>query len=158
MTCRGERRTIAAMSSYEHRTWWREHDLTARLAHPGFLEAAVMCAFAVGAADGGVSAEEYDALLDRLVILGDVDRDQVDEHLTAAAGWLEADGFVPLMRRASELLVDGPARTAALMLGLAIALADDDFADSERELARQLAEAIGLPGFDLDGAVAILRG
>ena len=146
------------MSSYEHRTWWREHDLTARLAHPGFLEAAVLCAFVVGAADGGVSAEEYDALLDRLVILGDVDRDLVDEHLTSAARLMEADGFAPLMRRAGELLVDGPSRTAALMLGLAIALADDDVADSERELARQLGEAIALPGFDLDGAIAVLRG
>lgn len=146
------------MSSYEHRTWWHAHDLTARLANPSFLEAVVVGAFVVGAADGAVSPEEYDALLDRLIILGDVDRDAVDELLGGAAQAMEADGAAPLMRRVGELLVDDAAREAALMVALAVALADDEVAPSEREVAQQLAAAVGLARFDLDAAVAILRG
>jgi tellurite resistance protein len=146
------------MSSYEHRTWWHDHDLTARLTNPSFLEAVVVGAFVVGAADGAVSAEEYDALLDRLIILGDVDRDAVDELLGGAAQAMEADGAAPLLRRVGELLVDDAAREAALMVALAVALADDEVAASEREVATQLATAVGLARFDLDAAFAILRG
>ncbi|MEZ4364859.1 MAG: TerB family tellurite resistance protein [Kofleriaceae bacterium] len=146
------------MTSYEHRTWWSAHDLTVRLRNPSFLEAAVIAAFVLGAADGGVSAEEYDALLDRLQILGDVDRDAIDGHLTAAARALDTDGFEPMIARAAGLLVDRPAREAALLLSLAIALADDDFSPPERAMAARLCAALGLADVDLDGLVAVLRG
>ncbi len=144
--------------SYEHRTWWGVHDLTERLTNPAFLEAAITCAFALGAADGSVSPEEYDALLDRLLILGDVDRDAADEHLTTAANLLERDGDGALIAKAAAALVDHGAAEAALMLALAVALADDDFATSEREVATRLATALRLGSLDLDAAVAIVRG
>lgn len=148
----------SSTSSYEHRTWWSTFDLTRRLATPGFLEAAVTCAFVLGAADGAVSAEEYDALLDRLLILGDVERDAADEHLTAAANLLEREGEAALIAKAASALVDHGAAQAALMLALAVALADDDFAASEREVAGRLAAALRLGDLDLDAAVATIRG
>ncbi len=43
------------------------------------------------------------------------------------------------------------------MLGLAIALADDDVSDNEREIASQLATVSGLGGVDLDGLIAQIR-
>src|SRR3954465_9963510 len=111
------------MDSYEKRTWWSHHQLTRRLQDPAFLEAAVTSAFLVAAADGNASEEEHDALLDRLEILGGVDRDQIDEQLTAVARDLDASGFEPRIARVAELVADGAAE-AVLMLGLAIALAD----------------------------------
>lgn len=144
------------MESYEKRTWWSHHQLTQRLQDPAFLEAAVTAAFLVAAADGHASEEEHDALLDRLEILGGVDRDKIDEQLTAAARDLEASGFEPRIARVAEL-VEGGAAEAALMLGIAIALADDDFSKEEREIATQLATALGC-NVDLDKLVAEIRG
>jgi len=130
------------MDSYEKRTWWSRHRLTERLADPLFLEAAITAAFLIAAADGHASEEEYDALLDRLEILGGVDRDRVDEVLTEAASELEASGFEPRIARVAELINDKAAAEAAMMLGLAIGLADDDFSTEEREIATQLATAL----------------
>jgi tellurite resistance protein len=144
------------MESYEKRTWWSHHQLTQRLQDPAFLEAAVTSAFLVAAADGHASEEEHDALLDRLEILGGVDRDQIDEQLTAVARDLDASGFEPRIARVAELVEDGAAE-AVLMLGLAIALADDDFSKEEREIAGQLATALGC-NVDLDQLVAEIRG
>lgn len=144
------------MESYEKRTWWSHHQLTQRLQDPAFLEAAVTAAFLVAAADGHASEEEHDALLDRLEILGGVDRDQIDEQLTAVARDLDASGFEPRIARVAELVEDGAAE-AVLMLGLAIALADDDFSKEEREIAGQLATALGCK-VDLDQLVAEIRG
>lgn len=144
------------MASYEKRTWWSHHQLTQRLQDPAFLEAAVTAAFLVAAADGHASEVEHDAMLDRLEILGGVDRDKIDEQLTSAARDLEASGFEPLIARVAEL-VEGGAAEAALMLGIAIALADDDFSKEEREIASQLATALGCD-VDLDKLVAEIRG
>ncbi len=130
------------MDSYEKRTWWSHHQLTQRLQDPAFLEAAVTTAFLVAAADGHASEDEHDALLDRLEILGGVDRDKIDEQLTAVARELEASGFEPRIARVAELVGDRGAAEAALMLGLAIALADDDFSKEEREITSQLATAL----------------
>ena len=146
------------MASYEKRTWWSRHQLTDRLAADTFLEAAVTSAFLVAAADGNASEQEYDALLDRLEILGGVDRDKVDEKLTAASNQLEASGFDPLVARVAELVANKGDAEAALMLGLAIALADDVVTPEEREVATQLANAIGLAGIDLDTMLAEIRG
>lgn len=44
------------------------------------------------------------------------------------------------------------------MLGLAIGLADDDFSADEREVAGQLATALGLPVSELDQRVTEIRG
>lgn len=140
------------------RTWWQAHDLTVRLANPAFLEAAIGCAFVLAAADGEASADEYDALLDRLVILGDVDRDVIDAHLEEAARQLEDDGFEPVVARATELLVDGPARAAAFRLALSVALADDDLSAPEREVALVLAARLGVADVDLDAELADVRG
>ncbi len=140
------------MESYEKRTWWTRHELTNRLKTPAFLEAAVTTAFLVAAADGSVSEAEQDALLDRLEILGGVDRDAIDEQLTAVAHKLEASGFEPLIARVTELTGEGDGE-AVVMLGLAIALADDDFSNEEREITSQLATAL-----DLDTLVAEIRG
>lgn len=147
------------MPSYERRTWWTRHDLTKRLAEEGFLEAAVTTAFLIAAADGHASEEEYDALLDRLEILGDVDRDRIDELLTAAASSIEADGFEPCVARVTELIgEDHDAGLAALMVGMAIALADDDVSSEERELAARLVGALQLGTTDLDALIAEIRG
>lgn len=146
------------MASYEKRTWWSRHQLTERLASDAFLEAAVTTAFLVAAADGSASDQEYDALLDRLEILGGVDRDKVDAVLTVASNQVEASGFEPSIARVGELVADKGGAEAALMLGLAIALADDVVTPEERELATKLAAALGLAGIDLDAMLAEIRG
>jgi len=146
------------MASYEKRTWWSRHQLTERLASDRFLDAAVTTAFLVAAADGNASEQEYDALLDRLEILGGVDRDKVDELLTVASNQVEASGFEAPIARVGELVGDKGAAEAALMLGLAVALADDVVSAEEREIATQLANALGLAGIDLDAMLAEIRG
>lgn len=145
------------MESYEKRTWWSRHRLTERLADESFLEAAITASFLIAAADGHASEEEYDALLDRLEILGGVDRDKVDELLTAASNEVEATGFEPRLARVAELASDPSAGEAVMMLALAIALADDDFSTEEREIAGQLSTALKL-STDLDKVIAELRG
>src|SRR5881227_218108 len=114
------------MASYEKRTWWSRHELTDRLKDETFLEAAVTTAFLVAAADGSQSEQEYDALLDRLEILGGVDRDRIDELLTTVSNDVEANGFELRVARVADLVKDKAAAEAALMLGIAIALADDN--------------------------------
>jgi tellurite resistance protein len=146
------------MASYEKRTWWSRHQLTERLKTEPFLEAAVTSAFLIAAADGHASEQEYDALLDRLEILGGVDRDKIDDLLTSVSEELEASGFEPRIARVAELVGDRGDAEAALMIGLAIALADDDVSTEEREIAGQLATAIGLAGADLDVMLTELRG
>lgn len=146
------------MASYEKRTWWSRHGLTERLQVEGFLEAAVTSAFLIAAADGNASEQEYDALLDRLEILGGVERDKIDELLTAVSNDVEANGFEPRLARVAELLSDRADAEAALMLGLAIGLADDDFSADEREVAGQLATALGLSVSELDQRVSEIRG
>jgi tellurite resistance protein len=146
------------MSSYEKRTWWTRHGLTERLAREAFLEAAVTGAFLIAAADGHASEEEYDALLDRLEILGGVDRDKIDELLTAASSQLEASGFEPRIARVSELVTERADAEAVMMLALAVALADDDVSAQEREIAGQLATGMRLGGLDLDAMLAEIRG
>jgi len=145
------------MDSYEKRTWWSRHQLTQRLKDPAFLEAAVTTAFLVAAADGEASEEEHDALLDRLEILGGVDRDKIDDQLMAVSRDLDASGFEPRIARVAELVGDKEAAEAALMLGVAIALANDDFSNDEREVAGQLAAALGC-SVDLDKLAAEIRG
>jgi tellurite resistance protein len=147
------------MASYEKRTWWSRHELTDRLKDDNFLDAAVTCAFLVAAADGNQSDQEYDALLDRLEILGGVDRDRIDELLTEASNEVEATGFEPQIARVADLIGDNkPAAEAALMLGMAIALADDDVSKEEREVATQLSAALGLGLLALDAMIGEIRG
>jgi len=146
------------MASYEKRTWWTRHGLTERLANQTFLEAAVTSAFLIAAADGNASEQEYDALLDRLEILGGVDRDKIDALLTIVSNDIEANGFEPRIARVAELVGDRDAADAALMLGLAIGLADNDFSAQEREVATQLATALGVPVSSLDGRLSEIRG
>ncbi|HEY6036831.1 MAG TPA: TerB family tellurite resistance protein [Kofleriaceae bacterium] len=145
------------MDSYEKRTWWSHHQLTRRLQDPAFLEAAVTTAFLVAAADGEASEEEHDALLDRLEILGGVDRDQIDDQLMAVSRDLDASGFEPRIARVAELVGDKEEAEAALVLGIAIALADDDFSKDEREITGQIATALGCT-IDLDKLAAEIRG
>jgi tellurite resistance protein len=146
------------MASYEKRTWWSRHEMTERLASEAFLEAAITSAFLVAAADGSASETEYDALLDRLEILGGIDRDKIDELLTAVSNDVEANGFEPRLARLGELLTTKDAAHAALMLGLAVALADDEFSAEEREVATKIVGAVGLSGVDLDAIVTEMRG
>ena len=146
------------MASYEKRTWWSRHELSDRLKDETFLEAAVTCAFVVAAADGNQSEQEYDALLDRLEILGGVERDRIDELLTTASQDVEANGFEGRIARVAELLTNKPAAEAALMLGLAIALADNDVSKEEREVATQLSAALGLGLLNLDALIEEIRG
>jgi tellurite resistance protein len=146
------------MASYAGRTWWSRHQLTARLADESFLEAAVTCAVLIAAADGQASEQEYDMLLDRLELLGGVDRDTIDNLVTRVTNDLESSGFEPLIERVGELVGDRAAAEAAFLLGMAIALADNDVSAEEREIARQLADGAGLAGIDLDATIAELRG
>jgi tellurite resistance protein len=145
------------MDSYEKRTWWSRHRLTDRLRDESFLEGAITTAFLIAAADGHASEDEYDALLDRLEILGGVDRDKVDELLTAASSQLEASGFEPRIARVAELITEKSAAEAAMMLGLAIGLADNDFSHEEREIATQLATAMHVD-VELDKLLTEIRG
>ena len=78
--------------------------------------------------------------------------------LTAASNDIEANGFEPRIARVAELLSDRADAEAALMLGLAIGLADDDFSAEEREVAGQLATALGLSVSELDQRVTEIRG
>jgi tellurite resistance protein len=146
------------MASYEKRTWWSRHGLTDRLTNDSFLEAAVTTAFLIAAADGSASEQEYDALLDRLEILGGVDRDKIDALLTDVSRDVEASGFTGRIARVGELLTDRGAGEAALMLGLAIGLADNDFSSEEREVATQIAATLGIAASELDQRVAEIRG
>ncbi len=146
------------MASYEKRTWWSRHGLTERLADDAFLEAAVTSAFLVAAADGSQSDQEYDALLDRLEILGGIDRDKIDEMLTGVSNDVEASGFEPRVAKLADLIKTREAAEAALMLGVAIALADDEFSDEERDVATQISMSLGLGKVDLDGLVKDIRG
>jgi tellurite resistance protein len=132
--------------------------MTERLASEAFLEAAITSAFLVAAADGSASETEYDALLDRLEILGGIDRDKIDELLTTVSNDVEANGFEPRLARLGELLTTKDAAHAALMLGLAVALADDEFSAEEREVASKIVGAVGLSGVDLDAIVTEMRG
>ncbi|MBA3394810.1 MAG: tellurite resistance TerB family protein [Deltaproteobacteria bacterium] len=145
------------MASYEKRTWWRGHRMTERLTNEGFLEAAVTAAFLIAAADGSASDVEYDALLNRLELLGGVDRDKIDELLTAVAKDVEEAGFEPRIARLGDLITDKEAAEATLMLALAVALADDDVSTEEREVATQLAAGLGVPDLDLDRLLSVLR-
>jgi tellurite resistance protein len=146
------------MASYEKRTWWSRHQLTERLADEAFLEAAITCAFLVAAADGAQSETEYDALLDRLEILGGIDRDKIDEVLTSVSNQVEATGFEPRIAHLADLIKTREAAEAALMLGVAIALADDEFSKEEREVTTQIALSIGLGKVDLDALVTDIGG
>jgi tellurite resistance protein len=146
------------MASYEKRTWWSRHGMTERLANESFLEAAITTAFLIAAADGSASESEYDALLDRLEILGGIDRDKIDEQLTAVSNDVEANGFDGRLARLTELLTQKDAAQAAVMLGVAIGLADDDFSTEERDLAGKVCAAVGLSGLDLDAMVTEIRG
>ncbi len=146
------------MASYEKRTWWSRHGMTDRLGNESFLEAAITTAFLIAAADGSASESEYDALLDRLEILGGIERDKIDEVLTAVSNDVEANGFEPRIARLTELLSQKDAAQAAVMLGVAIGLADDDFSTEEREVAGKVATAVGLSGLDLDAMVTEIRG
>jgi tellurite resistance protein len=146
------------MQSYEKRTWWSKYRLTERLKTESFLEAAINAAFVIAAADGSASEQEYDALLDRLEILGGIERDTIDEKFTAVSNELEANGFEPQIARIAELVGDTEAARAVLMLAMAIALADDDVSAEEREVAKQLADGIGLGAVDLDSLVTEIRG
>ena len=146
------------MASYAARTWWSRRSLTHRLQDESFLEAAVTTAFLVAAADGTQSNVEYDALLDRLELLGGVERDRIDEVLTAVANDVEANGFEARIARVAELVKDEEAAEAALMLGIAIALADDNVSNEERDVANQIAAATGLGELGLDSLIAEIRG
>ena len=148
----------ALMESYEKRTWWSRHQMTERLKNETFLEAAITSGFLVAAADGSASELEYDALLDRLEILGGVDRDKIDEVLTMVSNDVEANGFDPRLRRLGELVGNKEPAQAALMLGLAIALADEEFTDQEREIVGKIVTALGLTSVDIDKTVEELRG
>jgi len=145
------------MASYEKRTWWSSHQLTERLKDPSFLEAAVTTAFLIGAADGSVSEQEQDALLDRLEILGGVDRDKIDELLTEVSRDVEANGFEPRISRVADLVDDKASALAAVMLGIAIALADDNVSPDEREVLGEVASVLELE-VDLDKLIAEVRG
>lgn len=146
------------MPSYEKRTWWSRHQMTERLASDAFLEAAITTAFLVAAADGSQSEAEYDALLDRLEILGGIDRDKIDDLLTSVSNEVEASGIDGRISRVLELVNTREAAEAALMLGVAIALADDEFQAEEREVANKIATALGLIGIDLDALIVEIRG
>jgi tellurite resistance protein len=145
------------MASYEKRTWWSSHQLTERLKDPSFLEAAVTTAFLIGAADGSVSEQEQDALLDRLEILGGVDRDKIDELLTEVSRDVEANGFEPRISRVADLVDDKASALAAVMLGIAIALADDNVSTDEREVLGEVVSVLELE-VDLDKLIAEVRG
>lgn len=144
------------MASYEKRTWWTKHRLSDRLTDEGFLEAAVTAAFVIAAADGTASEREYDALLDRLELLGGIDRDKIDEKLTIASNELEATGVGGRLDRIAELVNDRDAAHAVLLLAVAIALADDEVTEDEHATALQLATRLGLDRAVLEESLALL--
>lgn len=134
-----------------------DHRLTERLADDGFLDAAINAAFLIAASDGSQSEQEYDLLLDRLELLGDVDRDLIDEKLTHAARELEESGVAPRIAYVGDLIGDRDSAMAVFLLALAVALADDDVSDDERAAAQELASGLGLDPGILDSALAQIR-
>ncbi|CAN5887182.1 hypothetical protein BH11MYX2_BH11MYX2_38500 [soil metagenome] len=146
------------MESYAKRTWWSKHRLTERLQEDSFLEAAVNGAFVIAAADGNASEQEYDALLDRLEILGGVEREIIDDKFTTVSNLLEANGFEPRIARAAELVNGEGSAEAVLMLAIAVALADDEVSAEEREVIGQLATGLGLTNVKLDLLIEEIRG
>jgi tellurite resistance protein len=146
------------MESHTKRTWWSKYRLAERLTSQPFLEASVTAAFVIAAADGSASAEEYDAVRDRLEILGGVDSEKIDEYFSAAANQLEGKGFATPIAHVASLVDDKESATAAFMLALAIALADNDVSTEEREVAKDLADGIGIGSVDLDSLIAEIRG
>lgn len=146
------------MTSYEKRTWWTKHSLTRRLTDASFLEAAITSAYIIAAADGTVSDDEHEALLARLQILGDVDRDRIDAILTRIAEHYAAAHAEPLYVRIGEQVRAPGDAEAVLMLALAIALADDEVSAVERAAAGRLAAAMNASAADLDAMLAELRG
>ncbi|HEY4178079.1 MAG TPA: tellurite resistance TerB family protein [Kofleriaceae bacterium] len=146
------------MESYAKRTWWAKHRLTERLKEDSFLEAAINGAFVIAAADGNASEQEYDALLDRLEILGGVDRETIDNQFTIVSNELEANGFEPRIARAAELVDGEGSAEAVLMLAIAVALADDDVSTEEREVIGQLATGLGLGDIKIDPLIEEIRG
>ncbi len=145
------------MASYAKRTWWTKHRLTERVRDDRFLEAVVTSAFVIAAADGSASDREYDALLDRLELLGDVERDRIDELLATEANELEANGFDARIARVGDLIDDRDAAEAVFVVAMAIALADDEVSGEEREVATKLAAGLGIADVDLDRVIAELQ-
>lgn len=139
------------MAVDKKRSWWTLHRISERVRDEDFLEAAITAGFLVAAASGEVSADEYDALLDRFQLLADVDRDAIEERLTVAASRLEAEGFAPLCARVGELIGDRASGEAALLVGLATALADHQISEDERATIDDLAAALGVPGDAIPG-------
>lgn len=144
--------------TYQQRSWWMKHRLTERLAEDSFLEAAINAAFLIAASDGAQSEQEYDVLLDRLELLGDVDRDLIDEKLTNAARELESSGVAPRVAYIGDQVGDPDAAMAVFLLALAVALADNEVSDEERAAAQELATGLGLDPAGLDAALAQIRG
>ncbi len=145
------------MASLEKRTWWSRYRMTERLKDDGFLEAAINAGFLVAAADGAASEVEYDALLDRLEILGGVDRDAIDDKLASAARHLEGMGLDARVARVAELVGDRDSAAAVMMLGMAIAFADAEITEDERHTATKLAAALGIQANVLDSMTAELH-
>lgn len=145
------------MASYAKRTWWTKHRLTERVRDDRFLEAVVTSAFVIAAADGSASDREYDALLDRLELLGDVDRDRIDELLATEANELEANGFDARIARVGDLIDGRDAAEAVFVVAMAIALADDEVSSEEREVALKLAAGLGIADVDLDRVITELQ-
>jgi tellurite resistance protein len=78
--------------------------------------------------------------------------------LTTVSNDVEANGFEGRVARVSDLVSGDPAAAeAALMLGIAIALADDNVSDEERDIAYQIAKATGL-SIALDALITEIRG
>jgi len=145
------------MASYAKRTWWTKHRLTERVRDDRFLEAVVTSAFVIAAADGSASDREYDALLDRLELLGDVDRDRIDELLATEANELEANGFDARIARVGDLIEGRDSAEAVFVVAMAIALAGDEVSGEEREVATRLAAGLGIADVDLDGVISELQ-
>lgn len=145
------------MQSYEKRTWWAKHRVTERLKSDEFLGAAISAAYLIAIADSEHSPEEYDALVDRLQILGDVDRDKIEDHLSSAANDYEGRSGDELVDDIRQIVTDPEGARAVLMFALSVSLADE-LSTEEREMAKRLADGIGLRDVDLDSVIAEIRG
>ena len=143
---------------FEQRPWWGKRRVKERLASERFLDASVTAAFLIAAADGTVSPEEYDELLAKFEHGAGADRDAVDGILTRTASAVEGAGFEGALAHVSELLGDPAEAEAALALAVATALADHEVTEEEREVAEQLAKAIGVAGAKIDSLLAEIQG
>jgi tellurite resistance protein len=102
--------------------------------------------FAMMAADGELEISELEVILGGLRELDErVRASHVERMLARSADRLEKQGQIDFLHAIGVALEDDPIRgRTAFLLAAAVAYADDEIAEVEREVLDQLAQALGI--------------